>query len=153
MKELISALKKRFPELKFLAGKQFSWSPETSEIFYIRGAKDEQSQWSLLHETGHALLGHTAYKSDFELLQLEVAAWEKAKELARLLDIKINNDHIEDCLDTYRDWLHKRSICPNCHTQCLQEDNFTHYRCHNCHTRWKVSKNRFCRAYRSTINL
>jgi len=121
--------------------------------FTLRGAKGENALWSLLHETGHALLGHTTYKADFELLQLEVAAWEKAKEIAKVLEITINNDHIEDCLDTYRDWLHKRSVCPNCTTQCLQQDDLSHYRCYNCHTKWKVSTNRFCRAYRSSKNL
>jgi len=153
LKDLIARLKSLYPELKFSAGTQFCWSPETQEIFYARGAKGSNSEWSLLHETGHALLDHTTYKADFELLKLEVAAWEKAKELAKSLNIKIDSDHIEDCLDTYRDWLHKRSVCPNCTTQCLQQDDLARYRCFNCHTEWKVSKNRFCRAYRSTQNL
>ncbi|HEX4774814.1 MAG TPA: hypothetical protein VH234_04835 [Candidatus Saccharimonadales bacterium] len=153
MKEMIKQLNARFPALHFMAGRQFSWSPETGEIFYRLGAKGRQAQWSLLHETGHALLGHSSYKADVELLRLEVDAWQKARQLADELSLKIDESHIEDCLDTYRDWLYKRSICPNCTAKCLQQADFVHYRCFNCHKVWRVSTNRFCRAYRSTKNV
>ena len=151
MDKLIGRLTIELPALKFTAGDQFYWSPETKEIFYKSGARGHQAIWSLLHETGHALLGHRNYKADFELLRLEVAAWERARELANKHDLKIDEDHIQDCLDTYRDWLHKRSICPTCNTKCLQQGDFVHYRCHNCHTTWRVTASRFCRAYRSKI--
>ena len=151
--KLIAKLQGRFPGLRFTAGQQFSWSPETNEIFYKADSRGQEAAWSLLHESGHALLKHTSYKADFELLRLEIAAWEKAKELAHDLSIIIDEDHIEDCLDTYRDWLHKRSICPNCTTKCLQQGDFVHYRCFNCHAVWRVTDSRFCRAYRSTKNV
>jgi hypothetical protein len=150
MQTLLSNLQAKFPELRFTPGPKFYWSPETSEIFYILSAKGKKATWSLLHETGHALLGHNNYQADYELLRLEVEAWQKAKELARDLQIEIDEDHIQDCLDTYRDWLYKRSICPNCGTKCLQQGDFVHYRCFNCHTTWSVSANRFNRSYRST---
>lgn len=153
MQELISRLRTGYPDLRIIAGRQFYWSPETREVFYKRGAKGDKAVWSLLHETGHALLGHATYKADFELLLLEIAAWGKARELARSFKIIIDEDHIEDCLDTYRDWLYKRSICPKCSTKCLQQSDFVHYRCFNCHTVWRVTGNRFCRAYRSTKNV
>jgi hypothetical protein len=151
--QLITRLKTQFPDLNYTAGQQFSWSPETGEIIYKDLAKGPRATWSLLHETGHALLEHKSYKADFELLRLEVEAWEKARELAKTLSIEIDEDHIQDCLDTYRDWLYKRSICPKCTTKCLQQDDYTHYRCFNCHTVWRVSASRFCRAYRSTKNV
>jgi hypothetical protein len=153
MQKLLNTLRTQYPELKFSAGKQFCWSPETSEIFYKKDLKDVHAVWSLLHETGHALLGHANYYRDFELLKLEVAAWEQAEKLAMNLNISIDIDHIQDCLDTYRDWLYKRSICPICQTKCLQMDDHSKYHCFNCHTVWKVSSSRFCRAYRSTKNL
>lgn len=153
MEKLIVRLQARFPGLRFTAGEQFRWSPETGEISYKAGADGKRATWSLLHETGHALLEHQNYQADFELLRLEIAAWEKARELSAHLGIKMSEDHIEDCLDTYRDWLHKRSICPSCSTKCLQQGDFVHYRCHNCHTVWKVTASRFCRAYRSTKNM
>jgi hypothetical protein len=148
--KLIVRLQAQFPDLQFVAGEQFSWSPETSEIFYKANSRGKQAIWSLLHESGHALLQHTTYQADFELLKLEIAAWERAKTLAQNLGLTIDNDHIEDCLDTYRDWLYKRSICPNCTTKSLQQGDFVHYRCFNCHTTWRVSASRFCRAYRSS---
>jgi hypothetical protein len=153
MRELITRLQASFPELRFTPGSQFCWSPETGEIFYKANARDQQAAWSLLHETGHALLDHTGYQADFELLRLEVAAWQRAEQLAGELDVTIDADHIQDCLDTYRDWLYKRSICPSCGTKCLQQGDFVHYRCFNCHTVWRVTANRFCRAYRSKKNV
>lgn len=148
MEALLAKLQAEFPGLRFRAGRQFYWSPETSEIFYEAKAHGKQATWSLLHETGHALLKHTSYQADFELLRLEVAAWERARHLGRNLCIAIDEDHIQNSLDTYRDWLYKRSICPNCTTKCLQQGDFVHYRCFNCHTTWKVTASRFCRAYR-----
>lgn len=153
MLDLINKLIKEFPGLSFKSGQQFCWSPETNEIVYRAKATGKQAIWSLLHETGHALLKHATYSADFELLRLEVAAWSKAEELAKRLGIEIDNEHIQDCLDTYRDWLYKRSICPNCTTKCLQQNDYMHYRCFNCHTLWRVSASRFCRAYRSTKNV
>lgn len=153
MDELITDLRRRYPRLKFVAGKQFYWSPETGEIFYKAGAGGRRAAWSLLHETGHALLGHKNYKADFELLRLEVAAWEQARRLAAGAGITIDEDHIQDCLDTYRDWLYKRSICPKCTTKCLQQGDFVHYRCFNCHTVWRVTASRFCRAYRRSAGV
>jgi hypothetical protein len=153
MQPLIDKLSQDYPELCYKAGSQFCWSPETGEIFYNTSAKGARAAWSLLHETGHALLGHTSYKADFELLRLEVAAWDKARELAADIGVTIDENHIEDCLDTYRDWLYKRSICPTCSNKCLQQDDYKHYRCFNCHTVWRVSASRFCRAYRTTKNV
>jgi len=153
IQSVITELSVKYPGLKFVQGNSFYWSPETAEIYYNSKYDHEKSLWSLLHETGHALLKHKNYKSDYELLSLELAAWEKAKSLATDIKIEISQDHIEDCMDTYRDWLHKRSICPTCGTKSLQQDNHKYYRCFNCHTNWKVSTSRFCRAYRSTKNL
>lgn len=148
MDATIVKLRAAFPQLHFTAGEQFYWSPETGEIFYETGKTGKPAVWSLLHETGHALLGHKSYQADFELLRLEIAAWERAREVAEELGLSIDENHVQNSLDTYRDWLHKRSICPDCGTKSIQQGDFVHYRCFNCHTIWKVSANRFCRAYR-----
>lgn len=150
MDKLVGVLQKRYPSLSYLSGREFCWSPETQEIIYISNAKGDKAKWSLLHETGHALLGHSGYKSDFELLTLEVNAWERAKLLADELTIIIDEDHIQDCLDTYRDWLHSRSKCPNCHSKSMQQNDLARYHCFNCHAVWQVSDSRFSRAYRQT---
>jgi len=149
MQKLLESLTARYPMLRFTAGDTFYWSPETQEVFYKTGVNGKKAAWSLLHETGHALLGHTSYTRDIELLQLEMAAWDKARELAAPLGIAIDEEHIQDCLDTYRDWLHARSVCPSCTTKCLQQSDPKQYRCHNCHTSWQVTPARFARPYRS----
>lgn len=148
MKKLLKDLATLTPDVSYQAGQAFCWSPRQQQITY-RGTDQptELDEWALLHEAGHALLGHKTYNSDLELLLLEVAAWEKAVETAANFSIVIDPDHIQDCLDTYRDWLHQRSSCPVCTATCLQISPTT-YRCHNCTTEWRVSTSRFCRAYR-----
>lgn len=152
MTNIIATLQADYPHLVFTPGKIFSWAPETQEIFYVPNQTAKTARWSLLHETGHALLSHQTYETDFRLLRMEVAAWEKAQELAKQFNIKIDTEHIQDCLDTYRDWLYRRSICPTCrHTSAQQAGS--QYRCFNCRTTWSVTRSRFCRAYRSVKTL
>ena len=148
MHTLITKLPSDFHDLAFEPGIEFCWSPKTQTIIYIPDVDDTTiGAWSLLHEVAHALLKHNSYNSDFELLHLEAAAWHKAAELAKTYGYQIDSDHIQDCLDTYRDWLHQRSTCPLCGTTSLQE-TARKYRCHNCGTSWTVTASRFCRPYR-----
>lgn len=150
MEKLLEALRSGYPDLTFSPGKTFCWVPETQEVLYKEAPlENEQALWSLLHETGHALLNHKTYQADIELVSMEVAAWKKAKAVADKFNLTIDEDHIQDCLDSYRDWLYRRSICPTCTTKCLQQSDSRHYRCFNCHTTWKVTSSRFCRTYRS----
>ncbi len=146
MKQLLTKVKADYPNITFVKGAAFCWSPEDKRITYKRLSK-EVDAWSLLHELGHAILSHNTYQSDFELLKLEAAAWHAAEKLARHYDCLIDGDHIQDCLDTYRDWLHRRSTCPSCGARSLQKDTET-YQCFNCLCIWKVSASRFCRPYR-----
>jgi hypothetical protein len=154
MEQLLNSLQISFPTLMFTAGESFYWSPETNEVFYTdKGQVDGQLTWSLLHETAHALLSHQSYSADIELIKIEMAAWNKAVLIGELYDITIDEDHIQNCLDTYRDWLYRRSICPSCTTKCLQQTNSTQYHCFNCHTVWKVTPSRLCRSYRLVRNV
>jgi hypothetical protein len=153
MVKLISLIKQRYPQLNFKKSNSYYWSPETNEIYYKDNADDDLAKWSLIHEVGHALLQHTSYDADFMLIRLEVDAWQKAQEISKDFGIRIDIDHIQDCLDTYRDWIFKRSICPKCTTKCFQQSDFCHYQCFNCHTTWRVTPSRFCRTYRTTENV
>ncbi len=153
MQKLLKSLQAQFPAISFQAGTAFYWAPATSEVFYKADGHGDKARWALLHETAHSLLDHKAYNTDIELLQLEVAAWARAEVLANQYDMPIDANHIQDCLDTYRDWLFARSICPSCTMRCLQQSDHRHYRCHNCHTSWRVSASRFCRPYRSVRNV
>jgi hypothetical protein len=147
MDKLVNKLLVLYPQLQFCQAERFYWSPKDQNIFY-KVKSNNACYWRLLHEVSHALLGHKTYSSDIELLHLEVAAWDKAKQLAvELKVLPINNDYIQDCLDTYRDWLHKRSTCPSCGARSFQK-NTEQYHCFNCRAEWRVSSSRFCRTYR-----
>lgn len=150
MDAFVRQLKNDYPAICFATAPSFYWSPKNSTVYYNTTKNNKAAKWALLHELSHGILQHKTYRTDFELLQLEVAAWEKAKELAKNYSLVIHNDHIQDCLDTYRDWLHARSTCPACSEHGLQDLHNT-YTCINCNTSWKVSNERFCRPYRKTV--
>ena len=89
--------------------------------------------WELLmlHEVSHAILRHRDFKMDIERLKMEVAAWEKARELAGKYDVEVNEDIIQRELDTYRDWLHQKSRCPKCGLTRFQTPD-SRYHCPRC---------------------
>ena len=151
MKHLLTRLQADHPAIHFQAAERFFWSPQEQTVYYDPKKASNEAQWALLHELSHALLGHKTYKTDFELLQLEVAAWDQAEKLSNTYHIKIDAEHVQDCLDTYRDWLHARSKCPSCGTHGVQTNPST-YQCLNCHTEWNVTTERFCRPYRKKVN-
>ncbi len=101
----------------------------------------------MLHELGHALLGHTSYKRDIELIVMEREAWEQARSIGNRFGHPVTDEIIEDALDTYRDWLHRRSLCPNCAMTGIQTDNYT-YHCPTCTQSWRVNEARTCQLKR-----
>lgn len=148
--KIISALQGDFSTISFVEHDTFLWSPKNSTVYIDSAASPSQSsRWTLLHEFAHGLLDHQDYTSDLELLWLETAAWEEAKRLQKYYDKNnpIDEDHIQDCLDTYRDWLYARSRCPRCEQTGLQV-NPKRYYCINCSQHWVVSQARFKRPYR-----
>lgn len=148
MQAILNKLKKDFPAITFSGSSTFLWSSVEQTVFYKESFGNEQiAVWSLLHELGHGLLGHMDYDSDFTLLQMEMLAWQEAKQLAEHYGYALSDGHIQDCLDTYRDWLYQRSTCPTCTNGSLQT-NKTTYICFNCDTTWRVSHSRMCRQYR-----
>jgi hypothetical protein len=138
-----------YPDVQFVASSRYSWHAGHRHVSYCRKSSGNtmHDMFSLLHELGHALLQHKDYTHDIELLQLEVTAWEQAAALASRYDLKLDDDYVQDCLDTYRDWLHLRATCPTCYGRSLQSDR-NHYHCFNCQTEWQVSRSRLCRPYR-----
>jgi hypothetical protein len=150
--KLLAHLKKDYPNFTFIEGTTFVWSPQDKTITYRSNALTHVAgQWSLLHELSHGILGHSTYRSDIELLKMEAEAWRKATEMAPHYNLTIPDDYAQNCLDTYRDWLHLRSKCPRCSAHSLQTDAHT-YKCINCAHYWKVSNSRFCRPYRRSQN-
>lgn len=146
-KTFLALLAKDYPQFIFRSGTQEHWSPKNNTITFNSDQPLKELQFGLLHELAHALLDHATYKSDFELLKLESNAWHLAADIGKKYKIKINEDHIQNCLDTYRDWLHRRSTCPACGMHVLQRDSSS-YQCFNCQTVWQVSSGHFARPYR-----
>ncbi|HET9721895.1 MAG TPA: hypothetical protein VFP32_02600 [Candidatus Saccharimonadales bacterium] len=148
---LVDRVARDYPQFKFVAGPHEHWSPRSHAITYNPSQPANDLRYGILHELSHALLGHHTYHSDFELLKLESDAWHLAAKIGRKYKIKIDDDHIQNCLDTYRDWLHRRSKCPTCGMHVMQT-NSSDYKCFNCGTQWQVSSRRFSRAYRRQAN-
>jgi hypothetical protein len=146
----VSQVSSDYPQFSFKQGTQEHWSPKAQTIMYNPAQPLKKLRYGVLHELAHALLDHTDYKSDFELLKLEAKAWELAAQIGKKYDVLIDNEHIQNCLDTYRDWLHRRSTCPSCETHVLQ-DSPSSYRCFNCGVSWQVSNGRFVRSYRKKV--
>ncbi len=150
--KLIAKLKKLDESITFEPAKSYYWSPKNQTVYYQEGDSTEVGQWTLLHEVSHGLLQHTTYESDYELVLLELQAWDHAKKISKKFKIKIDEDHVQDCLDSYRDWQYKRSLCPDCDLGGVQIDQKT-YSCLFCRGKWQVSEARFCRPYRKrTVN-
>lgn len=142
---LIDKLRHDFPTLTFVASHTFRWSPDEQAVFYA----DSTDTTSLLHEVAHGALQHTHYVQDIELLQMERDAWDYTlTTLAQQYGIVIDHDQAEILLDTYRDWLHSRSLCPTCHATGMQTAQRT-YSCLSCGEVWKVNEARSCALRRS----
>ncbi|OGL26638.1 hypothetical protein A3E49_00025 [Candidatus Saccharibacteria bacterium RIFCSPHIGHO2_12_FULL_49_19] len=148
----IARLSRDFPDLKFQKGEQEHWSPRTNTITYNPNQPLRDLRYGVLHELAHARLNHTTYGSDFELLKMESLAWSEAARIGRRYNVRVSSNHIQNCLDTYRDWLHRRSTCPTCGAHSLQKDAHR-YQCLNCQAVWRVTSGRFVRPYRRTHNL
>lgn len=144
---VLSQVKRDFPDVTFSQAQSFYWSADTRTIHYCSSSNNPV--WSLFHELGHMTHDHTSYSSDIRLVSIEVEAWDAATTLAEKYSISIDEDYIQDCLDSYRKWQHDRSKCPKCLMAGLEIKN-GNYKCFNCQNQWKVTPNRFCRAYRQT---
>jgi len=148
MHTLIETLARDFPQFTFTPSDNLHWSFTTQEVFYSEDKLDGSAD-GLLHELGHAVLGHNDFTDDLDLIYKEIAAWEKAKELAKVYGQPLNEDYIQACLGSYRDWLHKRSSCPRCGAHGLQAAQ-KRYNCLNCEQTWNVSGSHHTRPYRQS---
>lgn len=147
-KELLSRLRADHPEITFVVGDDFKWSKARNELMVVA---DEPAQYAL-HELAHALLGHMDFSLDVELLKQEREAWDFARStLLPKYGLSIDESVVEASLDTYREWMHARSLCPSCGLSCLQTKTST-YVCVNCRCSWRPNDARRCalRRYKLT---
>lgn len=147
---LLSNLQTDYPQFTFQEDNRFLWSARRQTIYIDQNV--ECGDEFTLHELSHALLGHQGYLSDIDLIKLERDAWDYAKNnLAPRYDYSIDENIIQDNLDTYRDWLHARSQCPDCTAVGLQTKS-RHYRCISCGHTWRVNDAKLCALRRYSLN-
>lgn len=133
--QLLRRLKADYPELEFQVGRRFKYRP-TRTIYYEQlcvNVELEQNEYilQLLHEVGHALAGHRDYETDVERVKMEREAWERARELCEKYRVYYDEEFAESEMDTYRDWLHQRSLCKSCGLTRYQLAT-GEYRCPRC---------------------
>ena len=109
--EFFTQLYRDYKQFRFKIGKKFAFRPPKTIVL---GPPEPFSALLALHEVSHAICEHKAFKTDIERLRMEVQAWEKARELASFYGIEVDEELVQRELDTYRDWLHQKSRCPEC---------------------------------------
>lgn len=109
--EIVSRLQVDYPEFNFVDGKKFTFRPPKT---IVSGPKEPHAGLLLLHELGHALSGHKSFDTNVDRLKKEVEAWGVARELADRYGVEFSEEVMQSELDTYRNWLHQKSRCPEC---------------------------------------
>lgn len=140
-----------FPQHTFLPAAFFSYDAADEVINYSPIAiKNNNGKLALLHEISHCELGHFHYQSDLQLYAMEIDAWRYTQKLAERFGISIHQDYIEECLESYNQWIEKRGTCPNCGVFCAQITE-TEFECYNCSTRWRVNTSPQVRTTRRIV--
>lgn len=134
-----------YPQFQFVHSSTPHWNAAEHIIYY------DDNPALTLHELGHALLDHKKYAQDVQLVEMERAAWDVAQKLAPQYGVNIEQDFVEAALDSYRDWLHRRSLCPVCGQTGIQSARDLAYTCPNCHHRWRCNPAKKCRLKRMKI--
>lgn len=120
-----------YPNFQFKFGSKFSFRPPRTITL---GPPQPNYGLLALHELGHALCKHKDYKLHVQRLKIESEAWETAKSLCLKhphYQIVFDSDFAQSQLDTYRDWLHQKSLCPRCQLTRFQSSN-GNYHCPRC---------------------
>ena len=146
---ILKQLKSDFPQFSFKKGEKFLWSSSDNTIYYASNANNQLI--FTLHELSHALLGHSNYNQDIQLITMERQAWDHTKGLAKKYGVEISDEIIQSTLDSYREWLHLRSTCPKCSATGVQTDK-SDYKCLACNNTWRVNEARICALRRFNIN-
>lgn len=146
--ELLLLVKRDFPDYTITTSDDFSWAPATKTITVdIK----QNSPAQLLHEIAHAELGHQTFSRDIQLIEMEREAWEHCTRVLALrygISLSMDDDIVQESLDSYRSWLTSRSSCPHCGAIGLQKAKDT-YSCMHCHVQWQVNEARSCRLIRT----
>ena len=127
--KLINTLESDYPHLTFKTGPKFAFkAPKT----ITTGPPHQFSALLTLHELAHAILKHKNYSLDIQRLKMERDAWSYVQStLCPQYSIPFDEDFAQNQLDTYRDWLHKKSLCKTHHVTRYQDPTGT-YHCPLC---------------------
>lgn len=146
---LLDDLRRDYATIQFTEDTNFYWSASQQTVFFDPSAPEWQ--YFLLHELAHSQLDHHHYERDIQLLGLERDAWAYAADhLAPRYHLTIPDTVVQTNLDTYRDWLHDRSACPQCDATGIQT-HAKQYKCLACHTVWRVNEARTCALRRHIV--
>lgn len=126
--EFFERLTGDFPEFQFVLGAKFAFRPTRTVVI---GPPEPFSRLLVLHEVGHAVYKHKGFKTHVGRLKMENQAWEEAKKLASRYGVEVDEDFVQDQLDSYRDWLHQKSRCPVCGLTRFQTPD-SQYHCPRC---------------------
>lgn len=143
----LSKITADFPILDFIKNTNGDFRRQKNTIFYDDSEPNVEA--FLLHEISHATLNHQKYKRDIQLLTIEREAWDNALLLAKKYNVIIDEELIEDAMDSYREWIHKRSICPSCRQNGIEISKKV-YKCYICYQEWTPNEAKTCRIYRKT---
>lgn len=127
-KGLVELLQVDYPDFCFRKAKRFSFRPPNKIMI---GPEEDDDSLLLLHELGHAIAGHRSFNQDVERVKMEREAWEEARGLCEKYGVEYDEDLAESELDTYRDWLDKKSRCPACGLTRFQTPD-RRYHCPRC---------------------
>lgn len=112
----VRRLMAHYPEVRWAEASRFSFRPPRM----VRLGR-AQPHYAMLaaHEVGHCLMGHRDFRTEVGRLRMESEAWERAHAVWSELRLEErgaiwDEEFVEDQLDTYREWLHSKSLCPRC---------------------------------------
>lgn len=129
-----------YPQQQFLPAGYFAYDASENIVNYDpERIKDNMGKLALLHEVAHSLLGHFHYLFDFELYSMEMDAWNMTRDLAQQHHVQTNEAYIQQCMDSYDNWITERGTCPGCYEFNIQSIP-GEFRCYRCKTRWEVNE-------------
>jgi len=129
----LKMLKTTYPDFSFKPGHKFVFRPKKT-ICYIEA--NDNFRMLLLHELAHAILGHFSFDRSLERLEIERDAWEKTRELCAIYDVPFDENLAESELNSYRDWVHQKTLCKTCGLTCLEVSSESLY-CPSCQKTYK----------------
>lgn len=113
----LHSIESAYPDFVFKKGKKFLFRPKKT-VFYLK--ENDHFPLLLLHELAHALLGHFSYQTSLERLKIERDAWNKTRSLCEEHSIPFDESFVEAELNSYRDWLHQKTLCKTCGLTCVE---------------------------------